>query len=244
METENDSSLIIKTHDFQAAKESIEKFGSKSNNLPGISRVEETCFGIFKHRVSGEEFNSLVSKLQTHFVAQNAVIMSVIDEFNQVYQAFESLDKDYIAGIVSSIKAAEKVSNEERKDRADIRRLVEGHEKSVAVLKRFKQEIEKLKHISDVDRAWELISKQAKAIAELETYKVALLRLSHLKDVDVIWEQTTGLQESLAKFKRESEKCNGEVQRIMVKRDNIAYVIAGVSGLLAIVQLILLSFLK
>ena len=197
------SALVIKTHDFEAAKKSLKTYSSQDNTLREISKVEETtCFGWLDHDVSGAEFNNLVTQIQGQFTAHKNLILGIINEFVEVYKAFESLDKDYIKGIVASINAAAEVSVREQRDRADIRRLVEGHEKAVRVLKHFKEEIEKIKHIADVDKAWETINEHALAIAELEKHRKGLARIAHLKDVDGLWEEVIKFRAVIASLEK------------------------------------------
>lgn len=204
------TALVIKTHDFEAAKKSLKTYSSQDNALREISKVEETtCFGWFDHDVSGAEFNNLVTQIQGQFTAHKNLILGIVNEFVEVYKAFESLDKDYIKGIVASINAAAEVSARERKDRADIRRLVEGHEKAVRVLKHFKDEIEKIKHITDVDKAWETIKEHTSAIAALEKHRKGLVRITHLKDVDRLWDEVTKLRSATASLEKHRKNLDG-----------------------------------
>ena len=196
------TSLVIKEHDFQVAKNSLKKYAVKSNSELSLPSVPSSggLFGLGDHKVTGDELNRVTSQIQEYFIDINKLAHGLVGEFGQVYKAFESLDKDYISGIVGSIKAAEKVSIEEQKDRADIRKIVDRLDKSVEVLKKFKKDIDKLKHITDVDKAWELISNQKQVTSSLLSYKDTLSNLSHLMDADIIWEDVVLLKAKYAEI--------------------------------------------
>ena len=151
------------------------------------------------------ELNRITTQIQDYLISLNHLNQGLVDEFGQVYKAFEYLDKDYISGIVASIKAAEKVSMEEQKDRKDIKELIEQHKQAIAVLKKFKADIEKLKHLTDIDKAWELIEKQTKLSKELSDYIAGLSKLKHLKDIDEHWDNTESIVRSMECIKESIE---------------------------------------
>ena len=197
--------LVIREHDFQEAKNSLRKYTEQAKEEVELSRVPSDggLFNLGDHKVTGSELNRITTQIQDYLINLNHLSKGLVDEFGQVYKAFEYLDKDYISGIVASIKAAEKVSIEEQKDRKDIKELIEQHRQSIAVLKKFKADIEKLKHLTDIDKAWELIEKQAKLSKELSDYIAGLSKLKHIKDVDSIH---TDLEKSKKEFAKVSEQ--------------------------------------
>lgn len=149
-------SIIIKEHDFQEAKNSLKKYIEQSLKEIELSKVPNDggLFNLWDHKVTGTELNNITLQISNYISNLNDLIQNIINEFEQVYKAFESLDKDYISGIVASIKAIEKVNKKEEKDREAIIKLVEQHEKSVIILKKFKTDIDKIKHLIDVDKLW------------------------------------------------------------------------------------------
>lgn len=104
----------IGSHNFDEAKQKIQNFSNNLPSAPNLKKVEEDVgpFGWMDHDVSGKEFNELVSNLQDSTVSIYDWIKKVIQEFGEIYRAFESLDKDYIQGILISLKAAENASNQ------------------------------------------------------------------------------------------------------------------------------------
>lgn len=181
--------LDISTHDFQEAKNSLKKYTEQAQKDFELSRVpyEGGLFNLGDHKVTGTELNRITSQIQDYLVGINTLNQGLIEEFGQVYKAFEFLDKDYISGIIASIKSAEAVSIQEQKDRQDIKELVNQHEQSVNVLKKFKADIDKLKHLTDIDTVWELLDKQTKLTKEFSGYMSELSRVKHLKDIDKVY---------------------------------------------------------
>jgi hypothetical protein len=201
-------SLVIKKHDFQVAKNTIKKYTEQSRDDIALSRVptDGGLFNLGNHKVTGEELNKITSQIQDYLISINNLSQGIIDEFGEVYKAFEALDKDYISGIVLAIKSAEAVSKDEQKDRADIKKLVSQHSQSVEVLKKFKDKIDKLEHLTDIDKAWEMIEGQAKLLKECREYIAGLSKLKHIGEVDLLWEQNESLAKSTKSLMETVEK--------------------------------------
>ena len=177
------SALVIQEHDFQEAKNSLKRFTEQAKDQIEISAVptDGGFLWLGDHKVTGAELNNVISQIQGQFISLNQLGQGLVDEFGQVYKAFESLDKDYISGIVSSIKAAEKVSRAEQEDRATLK-------KTVKMLCCFQKELEKLKHLMDVDKLWETIEQEKWLLEVLDGYQAELSALKHLSDIDKMWE--------------------------------------------------------
>ena len=190
MDKPTETSLAIKEHDFQEAKTSLKKYTERAKREIDIHPVPTRggLFNLGKHPVTGTELNEIISEIEMYLINLNELNQGLVDEFGQVYKAFESLDKDYISGIVRSIQTAEKVSLDEQKDRADIKKLVQNLNIAVIALKKFKEDIEKIKHLMDVDAAYELIEEQERLIKALCDYRDELSTLKHIKDVDMLWD--------------------------------------------------------
>lgn len=191
MAEEKRTALVIKEHDFKEATRALQKYTEQAQTNVELSRVptDGGLFNLGNHKVTGDELNGVTSQIQNYLIKINTLSQGLVDEFGQVYKAFEALDKDYIAGIVTSIKAAEKVSEAEQEDRAKIKKTVEKLDKTVDALARFKLELDKIKHLTDVDQSWQLLKKQEELVKTLSDFKLELAQLKHIKDVDKIWER-------------------------------------------------------
>lgn len=104
------TNLPINYHKFEIQKDAIKRF---SENLPKpveLKSVDEKKyfwkFSYGSHNVTGEEFNALVKALNKALEDNNEVGKRLTKEFGSIYNAFESLDKDYIQGICASIATA------------------------------------------------------------------------------------------------------------------------------------------
>lgn len=202
MAEEKTTALVIKEHDFKEAKRSLQKYAEQGQIDVALSRVptDGGLFNLGNHKVTGSELNGITSQIQDYLIKINTLSQGLVDEFGQVYKAFEALDKDYITGIVGAIKSAEEVSKKEQEDRKNLRDTVTRLDKTVDALAIFKAELDKLKlnkleHITDVDEAWKLLERQEELVKTLSSFQTELARLKHIKDIDSVWER----EESSAK---------------------------------------------
>lgn len=154
--------LGIQTHDFEESKNQLRKFSEKIPNRIKFEIVAEKEGWLgFDHKVTGAELNKLTSQIQKHFIDINNVQNTTIKEFKEVYNALESLDKDYIQAILLSINAAEKASKqaldsaiEARKNTVDIMHTIEIQESIISTLEQFHVRLCKYKHLENIDEIW------------------------------------------------------------------------------------------
>ena len=150
--------LTIKKHSFEEAKNRLKKFSTIENTELSIENVETTggLFGWFDHKVTGEELNDRMVKIQDFFINLNSTDNKIIKEFHEIYKALDVLDREYIASIIAIVKGLEKTSNDVRKHNEllqeqqnklnthqnEIDGIVENHKETIEVLKRFKERLE------------------------------------------------------------------------------------------------------
>lgn len=132
--------LIIKEHNFCSAKSKIKEFSSRGLASSYLSKVEVKTgiFGWRDHKVTGEEMNNLAGQIQRSFININSTIKEIVSEFGEVYNAFETLDKDYIQSILLSIKSAQQASVEAKQAHVDISRTIDALQMAVQKLTEFK----------------------------------------------------------------------------------------------------------
>ena len=111
-----DNNIIhIDKPNFDLAKK---KIGTSLTKVPKTVQLEKfrekgTILSFTNHNVTGSEINqNLVAPLQKLLIDQNDNIKTIFRTLNDVYQAFESLDNEYIHGILSAVKSAELASNQ------------------------------------------------------------------------------------------------------------------------------------
>lgn len=155
---------IIKRHNFESSLSKIQAF---SKNVPCIPELDkfETDGGLFgwgDHYINGYEMNRYVEKVQDLFRSHNNTILKTIQEFREVYNTFDYLDREYIQGILQTANAAKKASegakaasdqakvssdqakaaaNKALKNEADIQRDVENLRKLVEKIKSIKEDL-------------------------------------------------------------------------------------------------------
>ena len=163
---------IIQKHNFELAKGRIL---SASKNVPSTVSLnrfptEGSIFSWNDHNITGKEANSLlVTPLQQTLISQNGGIKELFNIAKDVYNALDSLDNEYIAGIVGAVEAAKLASNQAKTAssqakqaseqaldasiealdasekakvaQADIKRTIEALQKTVSILKDFKADV-------------------------------------------------------------------------------------------------------
>lgn len=159
--------LTIKTHDFEDAKLAIKKFSEETTTDLDFKRVNDkkgvgewlgdAIFGGgigINHKVTGKEFNDLTVQVQAHLRSVNNTQIKLIKQFGEVYKALESLDKEYIQGILISIKATEETSKGIAAAQEKITQIIEDQKKTLEILKKFKQKLDGYAHLGDIDKIW------------------------------------------------------------------------------------------
>ena len=165
---------IIKPHRFEVAKNKIQTLAHNVPSTVSLNKfpTEGSIFSWNNHNITGSEANELlVSPLQSTLIAQNSNIRSLFNIADEVYKALESLDKEYIAGIIASIESAKVASGQaktastkaehasmqafEASQKAleaskkannaqdDIKKTIEGLKMTVQILKEFKEKVAK-----------------------------------------------------------------------------------------------------
>lgn len=162
---------IIAPHSFEEAKRSLQVFSQQSDAKTSLSEVDTSggLFNWFDHKVTGDEFNRLVTQLQTIVKNLKDNDVKMIDQFGAVYNALESLDSEYIPALLTGIKSAEEASDQAKKALDRIDSTIETQEKVLAVLKSHKEKLEKLKHLESIDDLWNLQESQKDELAEIDS---------------------------------------------------------------------------
>lgn len=128
----------IQKTDFEKQKDKLKEFSEQTSLNPEFETYKTNggLFGWFDHTITGNEMNEFVRTLQKYVSENDDAIKKLIKEFGEVYETFDSLDNEYIKGILLSIEATEKVS----KDNAETIQILQ---EAVQKLKEIKEENEK-----------------------------------------------------------------------------------------------------
>ena len=178
--TDNSDNTIfgyrIDKHNFEESYSSIVTLRLDAS-IPELQGFTEKDW-IFPHNITGEEINVFVKDVQENLKRINERTTKTIREIENVYKVFETLDRDYLNGIVLSIKAAEKAVKDAEKAQGDIDETIETLEMTVVTLNEFVSRIDSFEHLNDIDDMW-------KDIDSIKDYK----RVVH-RDINEIREQT------------------------------------------------------
>lgn len=218
--------LVIKTHDFENAKNEIKKFSKNVENFTEIKKVAEQKNGWelmtllrdwdINHKVTGEELNTVIQAIQKNFISLKERQTKTVAEFLQIYNALEFLDRDYIKAIVESVKNTQKVSDSLKDDKDRI-------EKIVNKLVEFKNKIEEI----DAENFKRKIILQDGEISKIN---------ETLKKID---EET-----KILKYKKEIDPNQNDDSKIenISKKLKFSYIFSGIAITFSIVQLFLNIF--
>lgn len=164
--TKKTEQAIIKANrndQFDLQKNKLKKFSKQLPKNADLPVVPESSglFGLFNYDVKGNDLNQLTDKIQDKMIEQNKLLVKVVKEFHTIYDTFSALDKEYIQGILNSLFAAEEANKKALKgiegvrgNQQNIEKIINQQKQVINVLKGFKENIEKIKHIYDVDELY------------------------------------------------------------------------------------------
>lgn len=142
----------IVAHDFEKKKQQIQKFAKtlpKTSNLPSF-RGGNHWYGP-SVKATGDDLNNLSERIADYLFEQNKNIVDIRKEFISIYDTFEALDKDYIQRILVNLKAAEEANTKAVKGLEQNKKLFNSQKTIIEVLKKHKDELDKLKHLKEID---------------------------------------------------------------------------------------------
>lgn len=250
--------IVLNKSKFDEALKNIRKLSKKAHEQVLIPKVDNTggMFGWFEHTVTGKEMNSLANSVQMQFISNNNTISTLFDELDHVYKALDSLDKDYIYSILLAVEAAEKASEQAKEASIDAKIGAEAAEKNtmdikrtITVLKKFKSEIEELKHLTQIDEVWMATQAIQVDIEKLKLFQSRLDEVGYLTRVDELWENNKllynriNILESKAQLMSSYYYESNLISRFQIKQLNkrlkISYIVSGTSLFLAIAAITL-----
>lgn len=190
------NAIIPKSHEFEKAKKQLKEFSKQYPENFDFEKVKTTTFFFWDHDVTGKELNDTIEKVQGHLVTLKTKQLQLIQEFDEVYNALEILDRDYIQKILIAIETAEtanekakesyneieKSQREIKKSQNDIKTIIEKQKITISALIEFKGNI--LIKMKDIQ----------KQLDELYKLKLKLNSYKYLPDLDNMWEEIQKLK--------------------------------------------------
>ena len=186
VESASDAEEIhIERKNFDEAILVIQTIAENTKELDPISKIkfESAFLGMGEKSVKPSQVNTLINQVESRLVDLKNADINFINLIDNIVKALVSLDKEYISGILSAASAAKVASD---KATRNVNRI----DKIVKVLEKHKNELEKLKHLHDVDKAWVIIK-------ELQKFNDDITKLQHLKDIDKLWDNSESQRKSI-----------------------------------------------
>lgn len=226
--------IIIKKHNFDKAKNNIKQFSLTKPDELALNKVDVSggLFNWFDHKVTGAELNSLTNQVQDYLIKFNNLHSKFIKEFGEVYNALEALDKEYIDGILISVKAAEKASMEAKDAQKDIKKTIEVQKQTLKVLENFKNKLDNFQYLESIDEVWEDTQRinvelrsilkniqkledknieNTESIDGLIKFKSELLKQKHLKSIDVMWDNVQSAKQIIKSIEKTLDNCTSSI---------------------------------
>lgn len=162
----NNEEIEIVTASSDVFNENNDMLKVLSENLPKEAELPTTLesgglFGLFKHKVCGEELNRLTESIQDKMIEQNKVIVKTKQDVDTFWNSLTALDKDYLQRTQLSLKTAVEANAKALKaidgvkeSRNEINQIINQQKQIIEVtrvLKDFKEDVEKIEHLTDVD---------------------------------------------------------------------------------------------
>jgi predicted nucleic acid-binding Zn-ribbon protein len=176
----NEQTIMVSTRGegFNKKKNELKAFSEKlpkEAELPSVP-VSGGLFGLFNYDVTGSDLNRLTESIQDKMIEQNKVLVRTIQEFNTIYDTFSALDKEYIQGILISLKAAEEANEKALKgiegvetNQDEIKQIISQQKQVIQVLQKFKEKIDRIEHLSDVDTIFAIYSTMQDNVTAIES---------------------------------------------------------------------------
>ncbi len=241
--TQNNEQTGIVTTRSNVFNEKKNKLKAFSENLPEEADLPSVpisggLFGLFNYDVTGSDFNRLTESIQDKMCEQNEIIRRTIKEFNTIYDTFSALDKEYIQGILVSLKAAEEANSKALKgiegvqeNQNEIKQIINQQKQVIQVLKNFKEKIEKIEHLADVDKIFTIFSTmQSNVEAVEENIEAQELRVANLTDEMRVLESSQAVfQDNLNHLKENQIKQFQTVEQLVSNQNESIFKIEAIS---------------
>ncbi|QGX46036.1 hypothetical protein GPA00_02435 [Streptococcus equinus] len=216
----NYSEFTSQAERFKEAKKEIDKFANsvpKKSELPMLAEKEEVLFFKRDAKVKAEDVNNITEKVQESLEANNNHIIEIYKKFTSIYNAFDSLDKDYMQRILLNTEAAKEANKKAVRGLEENQKLIESQKMVIEVLKKHKDDLDELQHLKDIDWFYDeyqdFKASQEDAFDEVyASQELVADEILHLQENQTTTtQQLTNLDDEYQGFKASQEKAFGEL---------------------------------
>lgn len=146
---------MVAVHNFESSKNKLKEFSKNNKDNFELDVVKEKGnLWFVSHKVTGEELNERLNSIQQILVCLNDKNNKTIEEFLEVYNALESLDKGYIQGIAGNLKEIQETSKSIQIANNKMDTAIRNQNRSILEQVKFQKSIVKNKHYKDIDQLW------------------------------------------------------------------------------------------
>ncbi|MCO4526392.1 hypothetical protein Si107_01734 [Streptococcus infantarius subsp. infantarius] len=216
----NYSEFTSQAERFKESKKEIDKFAKsvpKKSELPMLAEKKEVLFFKRDAKVKAEDVNKITEKVQESLQANNNHIIKIYKKFTSIYNAFDSLDKDYMQRILLNTEAAKEANKKAVRGLEENQKLIESQKMVIEVLKKHKDDLDELQHLKDIDWFYDeyqdFKASQEDAFDEVyASQELVADEILHLQEKQTTTtQQLTNLDDEYQDFKASQEKSLGEL---------------------------------
>lgn len=180
--------LIIQKHNFDKSLCKLKQLSSTMPDNCTLTKVAESggLLGLGSHKVTGQELNQLTGIIQNKLISINNTLINFHKEFGTVYNTLNTLDNEYIAGILTVIEDTQRVSSQTLSTQEDVNKTIEVLKKTANAFKEFKDSIygdiaalslkightpnslSNCDHLNDIDSMWNDLIEQKEGLLSLD----------------------------------------------------------------------------
>ena len=164
------------------------------------------------HKVTGDEFNERIVAIVEHFNDLFKTQTETIKQFGNVYNAFNTLDEEYVGAISKSFKGLKESNDQIEATQKTLKKSIEDQKKTLEILYKFKQRLDGYAHLDDLDRLWDdcqVLSNDISAIS-VSVSEAASANAENANAIDRI---KTSLKEADSEIVRLSETAKEQKER-------------------------------
>lgn len=163
----------VARHSFDQQKEELRKFSETSENHFEFRDLDIRggLFGMVKYKVTGEDFNEFTRKMSDVMIKNQQNINYLTAGFGTVYKTIETLDSDYIAGIVQNVEQIKEVSDRAENAAESASQAVQDIGKTVKSLMKLKDVVKR--HSEQLENLQQQLRSQEKLLEKAETLSSA-----------------------------------------------------------------------
>lgn len=210
--------IQIRKDKFDLAKKRIHDL---ANNVPTVEQLptletEGGWFGWSDKKVTGAEMNQITRSINNSFIKNNGEIIKLYNQFKEVYNTFDILDKEYIQGILTAVEGADMASQQALSASKEAK---EASKEALDAQKDIKRVIDALRiTISKLKEIEELFVENPEALKKIKNIGAIQGELEHYRtDISNIFANLSAISDTIQEAHQVFQKEIDTLQRYSSK---------------------------